>query len=152
MKRQLVRGFMDGALSILGVVIGASGGNIEVILSAGLGGGVANGISNMFSGFSAEKIEEEEKIRKLEKLILSDLRDTVIMKEIRRKIFIGGILVSLFTISGSLLPALLFILAYFTRNSVWAALIFSVFLTASALGIVGFIREELQRNTFSFLF
>ena len=41
------RGMMDGTLSTLGVVIGATGAPPEVIIAAGISGGLANSFSNV---------------------------------------------------------------------------------------------------------
>ncbi|MBS3802436.1 MAG: hypothetical protein KGY65_06770, partial [Candidatus Thermoplasmatota archaeon] len=67
-KRYLIRGFIDGVLSSLGVVIGAStaigatvGSNnataaSAIIIAAGIGGGVANGLSNILGASVGEKL------------------------------------------------------------------------------------------------
>ena len=86
MERQLVRGFIDGSLSTLGVVIGASGAEISIIIAAGIGGGVANGLSNVFGAFTAERIEEEMQIVKIERAMLKNLKETEIYKSVRRKV------------------------------------------------------------------
>ena len=64
--RYIVRGLIDGSLSALGVVIGASGSaDASVIIAAGLGGGIANGLSNILGAFTAEKATlERERIQK----------------------------------------------------------------------------------------
>ncbi|WP_048093102.1 TIGR00267 family protein [Geoglobus acetivorans] len=137
MERQFVRGFIDGALSVLGVVIGASGGQLDIIISAGIGGGVANGISNIFGAFTAERVEEEREFRELEKSMLVELRETELYRKVRKRVMLRGIVDGISTILGSIVPVLPFILAYFLDFSVQLALIASVTLTALSLGVLG---------------
>ncbi len=137
MERHLVRGFIDGALSVLGVVIGASSAEIGIVISAGIGGGIANAISNTFGAFSAEMVEEEIKLSEVEKSMLSGLRDTEIYREIRKKVMIRGIIDGLSTAFGSFLPIIPFILAVILGYSVRVALITSIGLTAVSLFLIG---------------
>lgn len=50
-----VRGVLDGSLSTLGIVIGASAGSPTIVIAASAGGALANGISNALSAYSAEE-------------------------------------------------------------------------------------------------
>ncbi|MBA7601962.1 hypothetical protein ES703_09047 [subsurface metagenome] len=68
MVRYFIRGLIDGSLSTLGIVIGASiaiGLSPEaarIIVAAGIGGGIANGLSNIIGAFAAEKTVAEKRI------------------------------------------------------------------------------------------
>ncbi|NOY10714.1 MAG: TIGR00267 family protein [Archaeoglobi archaeon] len=146
MERQFVRGFIDGALSVLGVVIGASAGQMDIIISAGIGGGVANGISNIFGALTAERVEEEREFRKIEKSMLVELRDTELYREVRRRVIVRGIVDGMSTILGSLVPVLPFIVAFFMGTGVQAALIASVSLTALSLGVIGIYYGRISRQ------
>lgn len=137
MERQFVRGFIDGALSVLGVVIGASAGQIEIIISAGIGGGVANGISNVFGALTAERVEEEKEFQKIEKSMLVGLRETELYKTVRRRVMVKGLADGFSTIIGSIVPVFPFILAFILDFSARLALIMSVSFTAVSLGIIG---------------
>ncbi|WP_456369499.1 TIGR00267 family protein [Geoglobus sp.] len=146
MERQFVRGFIDGALSVLGVVIGASAGNLDVIISAGIGGGVANGISNIFGAFTAERVEEEKEFRKIERSMLVELRDTELYREVRRRVMVRGLVDGISTIFGSVVPVFPFVLAYFLGMSIRTALILSVSLTAISLGLIGLYYGRVSRE------
>mgnify|MGYP000076641159 CR=1 FL=1 len=137
MERHVVRGFIDGALSVLGVVIGASSAEVGIVISAGIGGGIANALSNAFGAFSAEMVEEEIKLSEVEKSMLSDLRSTEIYREIRKRVMVRGIVDGVSTAFGSFLPIIPFILAMLTGYSVNLALALSAGLTATSLFIVG---------------
>ena len=77
-RRYFVMNAFDGALTMLGVVIGAYvSGVIEhptVIISAGIAGSIAMGASGVSGAYMTEKAERTKKIKKLEKAMLSDMK------------------------------------------------------------------------------
>lgn len=78
-RRYSVMNAFDGALTILGVVIGAFIGNVlnpVVIISAGIAGSLALGISGVSSAFVTEKAERARELKKLEAAMLIDLSET----------------------------------------------------------------------------
>ena len=59
-RRYFILGAFDGALTILGVIIGAAAsGNLDarLVMSAGIGGGIALSISSTVGAYEAERIE-----------------------------------------------------------------------------------------------
>jgi len=80
-RRYFVMNAFDGALTMLGVVIGAaiSGvlNNPSVIISAGIAGSIAMGASGMSGAYMTEKAERTKKLKKLEKAMLTDLKDGI---------------------------------------------------------------------------
>ena len=76
-RRYFVMNAFDGALTMLGVVIGAAvGGIIEqygVIISAGVAGSIAMGASGISGAYMTEKAARTKKIKTLEKAMLTDL-------------------------------------------------------------------------------
>jgi predicted membrane protein (TIGR00267 family) len=76
-RRYFVMNAFDGALTILGVVIGAYIGGIlepEPIISAAIAGSIAMGASGMSGAYMAEKAERTKKLKDLEKAMLTDLK------------------------------------------------------------------------------
>lgn len=77
-RRYFVMNAFDGALTMLGVVIGAYiSGVIEkpmVILSAGIAGSIAMGVSGLSGAYMTEKAERAKKLKDLERAMLSDLK------------------------------------------------------------------------------
>ncbi len=146
MKRQLVRGFIDGSLSTLGVVIGASGAEISVIIAAGIGGGVANGLSNIFGAFTAERIEEEMQLLKIERAMLKDLKETEIYKDVRRKVLKKSFTDGASTIFGSVVVIVPFILALLLKAEVYLATLSSIAITTLSLGIIGLYLGKLSKE------
>ena len=77
-RRYFVMNAFDGALTMLGVVIGAYvAGVLEsiTIISAGLAGSIAMGVSGMSGAYMTEKAERAKKIKDLEKAMLKDMKN-----------------------------------------------------------------------------
>jgi len=75
-RRYFVMNAFDGALTMLGVVIGAYiAGQLNsiVIISAGIAGSIAMGASGMSGAYMAEKAERKKKIKELEKAMLTNM-------------------------------------------------------------------------------
>ncbi|ADG14094.1 TIGR00267 family protein [Methanocaldococcus infernus] len=110
--RYIVRGLIDGSLSTLGVVIGASGSaDPTIIISAGLGGGLANGLSNILGAFTAEKASLERDRINMEKKLLKKsgyLKNSIIYKRAIRETMICGVVDGVSTTLGSALPVIPF--------------------------------------------
>jgi predicted membrane protein (TIGR00267 family) len=119
-NRYIIRGFIDGVLSSLGVVIGASaaigfGDNDTaalIIIAAGIGGGIANGLSNILGAFVGEKLVKEKNLRKIENAMLKKegLRGTELDRRMEKEVRICGVYDGLSTIFGSLIPVAPFLL------------------------------------------
>jgi predicted membrane protein (TIGR00267 family) len=79
-RRYFVMNAFDGALTMLGVVIGASMTQIEepnIIISAGIAGSIAMGVSGFSGAYMAESAERARELKKLERAMLSDMDDTM---------------------------------------------------------------------------
>ena len=78
-RRYFVMNAFDGALTMLGVVIGAYVSGVinqpTVIISAGIAGSIAMGASGMSGAYMAEKAERTKKLKQLEKAMLTDMKD-----------------------------------------------------------------------------
>ncbi len=134
--RYIVRGLIDGSLSVLGVIIGASGSaDPSIIISAGLGGGIANGLSNILGALTAEKASlEKERIQKEKSLLKNKgyLKKSIIYKKAIRECIFCGVIDGLSTMAGSIIP----IIPFFIFN-IYIALYTSIALTIFLLFILG---------------
>ena len=77
-RRYFVMNAFDGALTMLGVVIGAYvAGILEPmpIISAAIAGSIAMGTSGMSGAYMTEKAERTKKLKELEKAMLTDLKN-----------------------------------------------------------------------------
>ena len=77
-RRYFVMNAFDGALTMLGVVIGAYVAGILQpipIISAGVAGSIAMGTSGISGAYMTEKAERTKKLKELEKAMLADLKN-----------------------------------------------------------------------------
>jgi predicted membrane protein (TIGR00267 family) len=77
-RRYFVMNAFDGALTMLGVIIGAAVGGIlesRIIITAAVAGSIAMGASGMSGAYMTEKAERTKKLKKLQKAMLTDLKD-----------------------------------------------------------------------------
>ena len=75
-RRLFVMNAFDGALTIMGVVIGAHFSGVSdphIIITAGLAGSLAMGISGISGAYLAERAERKRDLRKLEMAMLKNL-------------------------------------------------------------------------------
>lgn len=78
-RRLFVMNAFDGALTIMGVVIGAHFSGVtdpRVVIVAGIGGSVAMGISGISGAYLAERAERKRDLKKLETAMLRRLDGT----------------------------------------------------------------------------
>lgn len=85
-ERSAVRGAIDGCLSVLGIVIGASGSDPSLLLSAALSGNLASGMSNLLAAHSSETALRSTQIGDMERSLLVTLAGT----ELDRKARLGA--------------------------------------------------------------
>nr|WP_292460419.1 TIGR00267 family protein [Methanothermococcus sp.] len=144
-KRYIIRGLIDGSLSSLGVVIGASSGDVSVIIAAGIGGGVANGISNILGALTAERAILEGIRSSQEKVLLKEegsLKTTLFYKKALNKTAVSGIGDGLATTFGSVIPVIPFL---FLRKDL--AIIIAIIITLVILfGLGVFIGKISKEN------
>ncbi|MEA2055543.1 MAG: VIT1/CCC1 transporter family protein [Candidatus Thermoplasmatota archaeon] len=79
-RRYFVMNAFDGALTMLGVVIGAYVAGIPKpmpIISAAIAGSIAMGASGISGAYMTEKAERTKKLKELERAMLVDLKDGV---------------------------------------------------------------------------
>ncbi|MFP3974918.1 MAG: VIT1/CCC1 transporter family protein [Chloroflexota bacterium] len=109
-RAKFFRGFVDGGLSTLGIVIGASSAESAVIVAAGVGGALANAVSNVLSAFSAEGAERYDNLRQVEKAMVDrDLKDTRLEMENSRLTLKAGVIDGIATMFGGAIPILPYI-------------------------------------------
>jgi predicted membrane protein (TIGR00267 family) len=79
-RRYFVINSFDGAMTMLGIIVGAKlGGTIDpkFIIGAGAGVGLAMGISGLSGAYMTERAERLRGMRRLRRAMLSDLRRSI---------------------------------------------------------------------------
>jgi predicted membrane protein (TIGR00267 family) len=80
-RRYFIMNGFDGALTILGVVLGAFAvgvTNPDVVISAGIGVSLAMGLSGAWGAYMAEKAERTRALRDLETALFTTLKDSLL--------------------------------------------------------------------------
>jgi len=143
--RHIVRGLIDGSLASLGVVLGAAvSGDPKIIMAAGLGGSMANALSNVVGALTAERADVMKKLSKYEKAMVGsevDLKRTKIYEKEKQKILRAGLLDGVSTFAGAVVP----IIPFAVLNLQSAALA-STFVTISLLFCLGTYVGKLSKE------
>ncbi|MCK5398117.1 MAG: VIT1/CCC1 transporter family protein [Thermoplasmata archaeon] len=140
-RRYFVMNAFDGALTMLGVVIGAAMSNAtepRIIIIAGVAGSFAMGVSGYSGAYMAESAERTKEIKILEKAMCKPMEEDSMQKEAAR---FATHITSLVDALSPAMAALIVISPYFMVNAGWmdmgTAFIASVGLTLSILAVLG---------------
>ena len=137
-----IRGVIDGSLSTLGVVIGASSGSSSLIIAAGMGGAIANGVSNILGAFSSEEYKSYTELSKIEEAMVTvDLDDTLLEKRAKKRTIRAGLLDGVATVMGGCVPVIPYIFAnnFFT-------LVISISLVLMILFVLGMLIGKMSER------
>jgi predicted membrane protein (TIGR00267 family) len=147
--RYITRGFIDGSLSTLGIVLGAAvGGDPRVIIAAGLGGGMANAISNLLGALTAEKAGVMLELRRYERAMVGSkvkLKDTHIYDKRKKEIWKAGTYDGLTTFVGSVVPVIPFAVLGLSD-----AVMASIAITVGLLFLLGVYLGKLSKDNIVF--
>lgn len=137
------RGMMDGTLSTLGVVIGAQGAPPEVIIAAGISGGIANSFSNIFAAFTAYETELMVGLNDIKDAMLRrDIQDTELYSNGKHKVHKRSLADGLATVFGALVPVIPY---FFFRPGL--SIYIAIFLTAMLGLLVGVVMGKISRRS-----
>lgn len=142
-RRYFVMNAFDGALTMLGFVVGSFLSGLkdpEVVVSGGLGASFAMGVSGFVGALLSEKAEREREIKELEKILFTKLKGTGSIVE--RANTIAVILAALIDASAPALAAIVsaapFIYAMYFKISFFTAMTVSITLTLAIVFMLGF--------------
>lgn len=113
-RRYFILNGFDGALTVLGVILGSYVVHVRnpvAILGAGLGASVAMGLSGLFGAYMTEKAETSRRMKELERAMLTDLQDTVIAEASRRHILKAAVIDGVSPAATTILSLIPYILA-----------------------------------------
>ncbi len=137
------RGMMDGTLSTLGVVIGAQGATPEVIIAAGISGGLANSFSNIFAAFTAYETELMVELNEIKDAMLrGDIEETKLYDSGKHEVHKRSLTDGLATVFGALVPVVPY---FFFRPGL--SIYIAIFLTAMLGLLVGVVMGKISRRS-----
>jgi predicted membrane protein (TIGR00267 family) len=148
-RRYFVMNAFDGALTALGVIIGAwTSGPVEprIIIGAGLGVSLAMGISGFSGTYFAERAERLRKLEELEKSLLMDLNNSVQVKAQRTAMIWAALVDALSPSLTALIAISPFIFAHYGLLSINEAVMTSLMLILLVLFMIGVYLGKISRE------
>lgn len=140
-RRYFVMNAFDGALTMLGVVIGAYVSGVinqpAIIISAGVAGSIAMGASGMSGAYMTEKAERAKKIKKLERAMLSEMKDGLHKRSHRFASVFAAVVDGVSPALAAMVVISPFFLVNFNLISVLVAFYSSIALTLVVLTLLG---------------
>ena len=139
-RRYFVMNAFDGALTMLGVVIGAYvAGVLEpiTIISAGIAGSIAMGASGMSGAYMTEKAERTKKLKELEKAMLTDMKNGLHGRSHRFATIFAAVIDGVSPAFAAMIVILPFFIARFGIIEVETAFFACIGLTLAVLFILG---------------
>jgi predicted membrane protein (TIGR00267 family) len=139
-RRYFVMNAFDGALTMLGVIIGAFMAGIlnpMPIISAGVAGSIAMGTSGISGAYMTEKAERTKKLKELEKAMLTDLSNGLHYKSHRFATIFAAIVDGFSPALAAMLVVSPFILVRFGLFDTMMAFYSSIIITMISLLLLG---------------
>ncbi len=139
-RRYFVMNGFDGAMIILGIVIGAYvSGTTDAfwIVTAGLGASFAMGLSGFFGAYLTEEAEQSIKLKRLEKSMLKKLGKTVIGEASKFATFWAALVDGLSPFLTAMIGLSPFILSFFNIVSLEYAIYSSIIINLTVLFLLG---------------
>ncbi|HHC19414.1 MAG TPA: hypothetical protein ENK81_03320 [Euryarchaeota archaeon] len=148
-RRYFVMNSLDGALTMLGVSIGAFiGGHLDphIVLSSGLSGAVAIGLSGVSGAFLTEYAERKRELKEMERSIAKSLKGTVLEKSSYFAVILSATVDALAPVMSSLIVLSPYVLATYGILSAHMAFIGSVILTLAFIWFLGFFLGKISKE------
>lgn len=139
-RRYFVMNAFDGALTMLGVVIGAyvSGALKPIyIITAGIAGSIAMGTSGMSGAYMTEKAERTKRLKDLEKAMLRDMKNGLHEKSHRFATILAAVVDGVSPAIAAMFVISPFFLSNFGIIAAEIALYSSITLTLIVLALLG---------------
>jgi len=139
-RRAFVNNAFDGALTILGILMGNIVlGEVQprIIIGTGLSACLAMGMSGAFGRYVSERAERKRALRQIESYMFTDLTGSILERESEKKVLLISLVDGLSPALAAVIPLLPFFLAHATLISVGTGLVMSFLLDFLVLFILG---------------
>ena len=146
-RRYFVMNAFDGALTMLGVIIGAYIAGIlnpMPIISAAVAGSIAMGTSGISGAYMTEKAERTKKLKELEKAMLTDLKNGLHDKSHRFATIFAAIIDGVSPSIAAMLVVSPFILVNFEIIAIKTAFFSSIIITLIILLVLGIFLAKIS--------
>ncbi len=151
-RRYFFMNMFDGALTTLGIVIGAyfSGAHLKAVIGAAFGAGVAMGLSGFSGAYITERAEKLKKFNELKKAMLSNLTNSLHEKLINLTALFAAIIDGFSPVLAVALSITPFMLALSGLISFNKAFYFSIMVAIGLLFIMGVFLGKVSRENLIF--
>ena len=153
-SRYFVMNAFDGSMSMLGIIVGATGAgkdiNPRIIISAGLGAALAWAISGAVGAFMAERAERMRRLRELEESMFTDLNSSHLYRDSVRAILFLAIVDAIAPGLMSVFILIPFYLTLWNIISITNALTSSVAITLISLFGLGILLGKISKENIMF--
>lgn len=152
-RRYFVMNAFDGALTMLGVIMGAlmihgiiTLNSLKVIIGAGVGGSFAMGVSGFFGAYMAESAERSRELKHLEGAMLKSLENSIYAKAYRFATIMAAIIDSLAPMLSAFISLIPLILGYIGMIPVVHAAFISIALIFIMLFLLGVFLGRISKE------
>ena len=153
-SRYFVMNAFDGSMSMLGIIVGATGAgkdiNPRIIISAGLGATLAWAISGSVGAFMAERAERMRHLRELEESMFTDLNSSHLYRDSVRAIIFLAIVDAVAPGLMSIFILIPFYLTLWNIISMTYALTSSIIITLLSLFGLGILLGKISKENIMF--
>jgi len=151
-RRYFVINSFDGALSMIGVILGAKIAGIENPLSViwlGLSIALTMGISGFSGAYIAEKAERTRYIKEMEAALATKLTNSILNEACRTASFLIAVIDALSPVVVSLVSIIPFVLAYFGMLTMDAAVFLSLAIICALIFLLGAFLGRISRESWA---
>ncbi len=146
-RRYFVIGAFDGALTILGIIVGAAASGAAesektIILTASISAAIALAVSSAVGAFEAERIEKKLDIRSLERAMLTRLSEEH-KTAFRFAAYTSALVHGVAPLIAALPPVLPFVLLPFQEATLVAVAVTLIFLFVMGAYLGSLVREKI---------
>lgn len=148
-RRYFVINSFDGAMTMLGIVLGASAAgpvNPKFVIGAGLGASFAMGVSGLSGAYLTERAEHRKRLRGLRRAMLSDLRRSVHVRASSFASAWAAVVDGFSPAIAAAVPTTPYVLALYEIIPVWWAFPASILLILAILFILGAFLGRISRE------
>lgn len=134
-RRYFVMNFFDGIMTAFGLVVGGAIaiGEPFALIKAGLGASMAIMVSGFFGAYMAEKTERRIELQELERLVMKDLKGTLIDDKAKKAVLKLAAVDAISPFIGAILPLLPFFAVVLGFIEYITAIYFSIGISFVAL-------------------
>ncbi|RLE60295.1 MAG: hypothetical protein DRJ32_03115 [Thermoprotei archaeon] len=148
-RRYFVMNAFDGAMTMLGVVIGSFSVGIKdprLILSVSISASLAMGVSGFVGAFITERAERVKRVKELERAMLTNLNGSIIYKASLFATFLSAVVDGGSPALVSLVSSIPFILAIFGFIDMLSSYIGSIVIVLTILMLLGVYLGKISRE------